>query len=114
MEKPYKHFIYGLVVPFIYTLASFVSLFIDSNAMLLPAILIAVLYVPVKKILTKGENTYYSVGFFTGAFMTSLFMWALCFDLEMAILFVIGYLPAYAVCLIEQIIILAVSHFRKC
>jgi len=49
MEKPYKHFIYGLVVPFIYTLASFVSLFIDSNTMLLPAILIAVLYVPVKK-----------------------------------------------------------------
>lgn len=46
--------------------------------------------------------------------MTSLFMWALCIDLEMTILFVIGYLPAYAVCLIEQIIIWAVSHFRKC
>lgn len=50
MENSYKHFIYGLIVPFIYTLASFFSLFIDSNAMLLPAILIAVLYVPVKKI----------------------------------------------------------------
>lgn len=55
MENPYKHFIYGLVVPFIYTLASFVSLFIDSNAMLLPAILIAVLYVPVKKFSLKAK-----------------------------------------------------------
>lgn len=114
MESPYKHFIYGLLIPFIYTLISFGFLFIDSVMIYLPAVLLAVFYFPIKRLLTNGAKSYYAAGFFAGAFITSLFVWAFCCnDLDSAIGFILLYLPAYAVCLIEQIIGFLVDRYRK-